>query len=211
MINARFAAPVAALLGLALVPTGIHSYRGVRIDDGLRSAAIASSLSGMTSSPTARRAAWVQNNLDSDDWVERVYKVDGHDVTLFVARSYDPKRLYHHPELAVLRGTQTTPRGVMQAADRPQTPLHVIDTERGSQRGVAVFALLYDGSFIANPLTFQLKTSVELLFRGRQPLTLFMSSALAGSLDNVDDAPATRLLLEAIEAFERQVSDTASR
>lgn len=211
MISPRFAVPVAAMLALALVPTVIHSYRGTRIDDGLRTAAIESMLAGSASTQTARRAGWVQSNLESDDWIERVYKVNGSDVTLFVARSYDAKRLYHHPELAVLRGTQTTPRGLAHASARPDIPLHVIDTERGGQKGLAVYALLSDGRFIDNPILFQLRTSVELLTSGRQPLTLFMASDLAGSRGQIDDAPATRLVLAAVASFERQAVNREGR
>jgi hypothetical protein len=208
MISPRYAAPVAVLLTLALVPTVIHSYRATRTDDGLRAAGIADRLGGMPSTPTERRAEWVENNFATDDWVERTYRAGSTDVSLFVARSYDPKRLYHHPELALLRGNQTQPAGVVRSGARPEIPLHVVATERGGRRGVAVYALMYEGSFIDNPLVFQLRTSVELLVSGRRPLTLFMANALEGSRDDIDNAPATRLLLEAIADFERQAQRT---
>jgi hypothetical protein len=209
MISPRYAVPVAALLALALVPTVIHSYRATRTDDGLRAASIAESLNGMTSAPTGRREAWVENNFATADWIERTYRAGGTEALLFVARSYDPKRLYHHPELAILRGTQTRPGGVVRAKARPDIPLHVLETQRDGRRGVAVYALMYDGSFIDNPLAFQLRTSVELLVGGRKPLTLFMASALEGSREDIDNAPATRLALEAIKDFERQTPRSA--
>lgn len=204
MISPRYAAPVAALLALALVPTVIHSYRGVRLDDGLRASAIAETLDGMPSTPTGRRPGWVLNTFDTEDWIERTYSVGGLETRLFVARSYDPKRLYHHPELALLRGSQTTPAGVRTSRARPDVPLHVIATERGGRQGVSVYALQYDGAYIEDPVAFQLRTSVALLVSGRKPLTLFMASAAEGSPAAVDDAPATRLLLAAIADFERR-------
>jgi hypothetical protein len=203
MISPRYAAPVAAILALALVPTVIHSYRGARLDDGLRAASVADTLDGMTSSPTARKAGWVRNNFATDDWIERTYSVHGTDVSLFVARSYDPKRLYHHPELALLRGTQTTPGQVVWTEARPDIPLHVLATARDGRQGVGVYALMYDGRFIDNPLLFQVRTSVELLVSGRRPMTLFMSSALEGRAADIENAPATRVLLAAIHDFER--------
>lgn len=208
MISPRFAVPVAALLALTLVPTVIHSYRGARLDDGLRAEIIAERLGGMTSSPSGRRDEWVRRNFATADWMERTYKKDGTEVSLFVARSYDPKRLYHHPELAILRGFQTTPSGLARSQARPEIPLHVIEAGRGERRGITVYALLYDGSFIDNPLLFQLRTSVELLASGRKPLTLFMSTALTGSRDDIDNAPATKLLLAAIADFEQQAQST---
>lgn len=206
MISPRYAAPVAVLLALALVPTVIHSYRGTRLDDGLDAGGIAEILDGMASSPTGRRPSWVENNFDTTDWIERTYDVDGVETTLFVARSYDPKRLYHHPELALLRGNQTTPAGVAMGRARPDIPLHVVATERGGQKGVAVYALLYDGAYIDDPVLFQLRTSLELLVSGRRPLTLFMAHALAGRPESVDEAPATRLLLAAVQDFERRAA-----
>jgi hypothetical protein len=211
MINPRYAAAVAALLAFALIPTVIHSYLRVTLDDGLKAAAIPATLAGATSVPTARRPGWIRNNFDTDDWTERTYKVDGLDVTMFAARSFDAKRLYHHPELAVLRGTQATPSGLARATARPDVPLHVLDTERDGRHGVAVYALLYDGRFIEDPIGFQLRTSAELLFTGRKALTLFMTSDLIGRRDEIDRAPATRVLLAAIAGFERQAAVVSSR
>jgi hypothetical protein len=203
MISPKFAAPVAVALALALVPTIIHSYRGARLDDGLRASIIPERLDDMPSTATSRKPAWVQNNFDTADWIERTYKVQGIDTTLFVARSYDPKRLYHHPELALLRGMQTTPAGLTRLEGRPDVPLHMVDIERDDRQGVAVYALRYEDGYIDDPLMFQLRTSFELLVSRRKPLTLFMAHALAGRSTAIERAPATRLLLSAIEAFER--------
>lgn len=211
MINARYAVAVAAMLALALVPTAIHNYLRVTLDDGLKAAAIPATLDGAASVPIARRPAWIRNNFDTDDWTERTHTVDGLEVTMFVARSFDAKRLYHHPELAVLRGTQATPSGLARAKARPEVPLHVLDTERDGRHGVAVYALLYDGHFIEDPIGFQLRTSAELLFTGRKALTLFMTSDLSGRRDDIDQAPATRMLLAAIASFERQATVVSSR
>jgi hypothetical protein len=204
MISPRFAAPVAALVGLALVPTVIHSYRGVTVDDGLRATAVAATLDGMVSSPTTRRDTWVWNTFQARDWTERVYRAGPHDVTLFVGRSFDAKRLYHHPELALLRGHQTVPSGVHHVAARPDVPLHVLRTTRNGVPGLAVYALRYQTTYIDRPVLFQLRTSASLLVSGRKPLTLFLASAGAGTIDRLDEAPATRVLLGAIESFEQQ-------
>jgi len=210
MISPRYAVPVAVMLALALVPTVIHSYRGVRVNDDRRTAAIAATLDGMASTPTARRAPWVKNHFESDDWIERTYTRDRTSVTLFVARSYDAKRLYHHPELALLRGAETTPRGTAYVAARPDVPLHLIEIEQDGRRGLAVYALHYDGRFIDNPVLFQLRASASLLVSGRRPLTLFMATDLEGRRDALDKSPAARVLLEAIGSFERQLVTAAA-
>jgi hypothetical protein len=158
----------------------------------------------MTSAPTARKAAWVKNTLQSDDWIERVYNVGGEDVVLFVGRSYDAKRLYHHPELALLRGFETAPAGVSRAAQRPDIPLHLVTTTRGGQHGIGVYALLYDGKFVDNPIFFQLRTSAALLLSPEKPMTLFLASDLSGQPSQIAAAPATRVLLAAIDSFQAQ-------
>jgi hypothetical protein len=210
-ISSKYAAAVAVLLALALVPTVIHSYGDARSDDGLRAAAITPVLAGMTSSPTDRRAGWGESHFDTNDWIERTYDVNGVPGTLFVARSYDAKLLYHHPELAVLRGFETTPAGIASSRERQDVPLHVIGIERNGQKGVAVYALRYERSFIEDPVMFQLRTAVELLVSRRKPLTLFMASALSGSVEKAGETPAAQLLLAAIADFERQAATPRDR
>jgi hypothetical protein len=204
MISTRYAVPTIVLLALALVPTTIHTYVGAEVTDGLKTTAIPGILDGMPSAPTERRQGWMWNNFQSTDWIERSYKAGNQDVLLFVARSFDAKRLYHHPELAALRGTETKPAGVTRLAARPDVPLHVLRTSKDNRRGVGVYALLYNGRFIDDPITFQLRTSLELLVSGRKPMTLFLASDLSGDPRAVDRAPATQVLLAALASFESQ-------
>jgi hypothetical protein len=209
MISARYAIPTAVLIGLALIPTTIHSYVGIKTNDGRTTRAIGTTLAGMPSQPTARKAEWVIDRLESRDWIERSYDDQGVAVTLFVGRSYDAKRLYHHPELALLRGYETTPAGVGRSADRPDIPLHLVTTTKSGRTGLAVYALMYDGRFIENPIWFQLRTSAALLVSPPKPMTLFLANALAGGPRNVDRAPATRVVLAAIDDFLKQPSGQA--
>lgn len=201
MISHRFAPITAALLGLALVPTVIHSYRGITIDDGLRVSAIPEVLAGAPSKATDRRARWVESNLAATDWIERNYRLGAENVRLFAARSYDPKRLYHHPELAVLRGTQTASAGRTVLPGRAEVPVHLLRTSRGSLVGFAAYVLHYDGEYVANPLRFQVRTAGELLFSGRRAMTLILASDLSGA-DTAEGAPDMELLRMAVEAFE---------
>lgn len=199
MITTRYAAATALVLAFALVPTVIHSYLGLTIDDGVAVRSIPMTIDGMTSTPTARRQEWVAQRFQTAEWIERVYQVDGREVTLFAARSYDAKRLYHHPELALLRGTQTKPAGIARVASAPHIPLHVVRTGRiTGEKGVAVYALLADGTFVENPIAYQLRSSARLVVSGRTPMTLVMATDLAGDKNRLEEAPATRLLLAAL-------------
>ena len=201
MISSRYAAATALVVGLALVPTVIHSYLDVTVDDGVSVGAIPETIDGMASKPTERRQDWVASRFDAAEWIERSYRVGSEDVTLFAARSFDAKRLYHHPELALLRGMQTTPAGVSRVASFPEIPLHVVVTRRADDTGVAVYALIADGSFVEHPVTHQLLSSVRSVASGRKPMTLVMASDLAGSRTRLEDAPATRLLLAALRSI----------
>jgi hypothetical protein len=204
MISTRYAIPTVVLIAFALVPTTIHSYLGIRTTDALTTNVIAPELLGAVSQPTARRSQWVRETFQSTDWIERTYRVDGEEVVLFAGRSYDAKRLYHHPELGLLRGTTTVPVGIVHPLARPDIAVHLVSTALEGRHGLAAYALLYNGRFIENPVMFQLRTSAALVFSAPKPMTLFFASALTGDATSADAAPATRILLAAIHSFEMQ-------
>ncbi len=52
MISSRYALIVGLLLGLALVPTVIHSYYGLMDQDGLATAAVDAEFDGFQASPS---------------------------------------------------------------------------------------------------------------------------------------------------------------
>ena len=139
--------------------------------------------------------------FDTADWVERVYRVGAHDVTLFVGHTFDAKRVYHHPELALLRGIQTSPAGVARVGTA-NIPVHVVKTARAGDTGVSVYALLADGTFIEDPVAYQLRTSARLMVSGRRPMTLIMASDLAGDRNKLDEAPATKLLVAVLKSLQ---------
>ncbi len=101
MISTRYLHTIGGIFALALIPTVMHTYVGMSHEDGRTTGAIAHQLAGFEGVATSRSPAWVKNVYESDDFIERRY---GGDVTLFVARSYDLKALYHHPELAIAHG-----------------------------------------------------------------------------------------------------------
>ena len=163
---------------------------------------IPETVDGSTSQPTDRRAEWVASRFDTaGNWIERVYRVGAHDVTLFVGHTFDAKRVYHHPELALLRGTQTSPAGVSRVGTA-SIPVHVLKTARAGSTGVAVYALLADGTFVENPVAYQLRASARLLVSGRRPMTLIMATDLAGDRDKLDEAPATKLLVAVLRTLQ---------
>lgn len=205
MISSRFAPATTLLLALSLGPTVIHNYRELKIDDGRTVNAIPEELNGLPSRATNRRAGWGHENLASEDWFERVHKTTTGDVRLFAARSYDPKKLYHHPELAILRGIETSPAPMSHLPGRPDVPMHVLGALHSSGRkGVAVYVLHYDNEFVAEPISFQLRTAAKLLFGGRRPMTLLLATDPSGSVDAPQDSQSAAILSAAVAAFEAQ-------
>ena len=201
MISARYAPALCVVLALALVPTVIHSYVGAVVTDRLATSAIPATLAGYASAPSGRDAGWGGRRFDSTDWIERAYTSPGDEVVLTVLRSYDLKKLYHHPELDVAYGTPFLRQETRRFGSNPDIPVHVLysDTDRGS---IVVYVLHYDGGFVADPLMFQLRTASDLLFSGRKPMTLLFARDLnAPSAANVESLPVVKLLFAAVEQF----------
>jgi hypothetical protein len=205
MISSRYVRPVVLLLALALVPTVIHSYIRARVDDGRTTATIATTLEEMSSQPfTRHNAGWVMDMFNSGDWIERVYQVDsGHEIRLFVARSYDHKRLYHHPELGLSHGNDFTDGGVVMLAGKQEIPVHLLRGSNGP--GIVAYALLYKGRFIRDPLKHQIQDSLKLLISPRRQMTMFyVADASVLPKQPFADTASAKLLMSAIDSFQAQ-------
>ena len=201
MISGRFLPVVCALVGLTLVPTLIHSYADSSVRDGRSTQRIPTSLAGYEGVSSGRNATWGKARFDSDDWMERVYRTDNDVVKLSVFRSYDAKRLYHHPELAVSYGPSYVRSEVRRFPDRPDVPVHMVytDTDGGT---VAMYVLHYDDRFVEEPIRFQVRLAGELLFSGRKPMTLFfVTDERVAASAKIDSLPSARLLFAAIDRF----------
>jgi hypothetical protein len=86
-------------------------------------------------------------------------------------------------------------------------PIQLLTTSREGQRGIAVYTLINEGSYIRNPILFQIRASAGLLVSGRTAMTLIMASDLTGSADRLDKAPSVILLRAAVQAFEEAAPD----
>ena len=212
MIAPRFSAAAAVLLGLALVPTVIHDYIGLSIDDGRVTTAVDFQLAGLTGNATGRKSSWVTQKFASDDWMERWYTGENERIQLLVVRSYDLKRLYHHPELAIVQTDDFASRGVVRLADNRNVPIHVLESSRTSGQGLAMYALHYDKEFVDDAVRFQLRTAASLLVGGRRQMTLFfVHDAEVPPEAPLDSLPATRLLFASIDGFVNQpATDTSA-
>lgn len=212
MTSSRFGIVVSILLTVALVPTIIHNYIGAKMEDGLQTSSISTKLAGLSSNATPRRATWVKDTYDSHDWIERRYTgQSGENILLFVARSYDLKRLYHHPEIGVLHGVGLDKGKIERLPGMTDVPVYVLKSQTG--RGLAAYVLLYDGQFIENPILLQVLTSVELLFSPRKPMTLFLvyDDGRARQDASLEQSPAASVLAAAVKSFLSQQKKVEQR
>ena len=208
MISLRYVPMMCVLLALALIPTVIHSYAGGKATDGRSTTAISELfVSGYRSAPTNRNATWGKRRFDSDDWIEREYRaIQGRGtVRLTVVRSFDAKRVYHHPELAVSDTTNFVDDTVRRFKDRPDIPVHVLTPGPEVSTG-GMYVLQYEDRFVDDPVWFQIRTAGELLFRRRQPMTLFFVLDSSGPPRGPEGelAGGLRVLFAAIDGFVQQ-------
>lgn len=202
-MSSRYARLTLAVLLVALVPTVVNSYLGTPVDDGpTLEETVPASLDGFRSEPTKRRDASAVRTFAASDWIERRYSKAGQpEVTVLVVRSFDMKKLYHHPELAVASGIEYRPARV----ERFESASGVIDVHvlEGQRTGLVAYALLYGDETIARPLVFQLRVAPELLVRGRRPLTLVLVSDPRHGADATAlvETPALTLLKATVEAL----------
>lgn len=202
MITTRYAIPVCILLALALIPTTIHSYVNSELSDGKFVQKIPKSLGGFTSTSTNRNPKYGMGYFLSTDWFERNYHIKNKSVRLFIARSYDHKRLYHHPELALSYAQSLPIKSIENLPNHPNISVHVLSDGKGLR---AAYVLLYDNTSITNPIKHQLTDSLRLLVNSRKPITLFytsQSNLLPSS--EFKESEAAALLSLAIENFQSQ-------
>ena len=192
MISIRYAPAVTVLLALALIPTVRNSYGEPRIADGRTLQAIPTALAGRFGATTERGTAWTRPTLAAEDAIERRY---GSDMTLFAARSFDAKRLYHHPELAVAYGRSYSSAGTREAASRPGVTIHWLTGDDVW----AIYALSYGDTFVSDPFQFEMRRAITTLVQPREPMTLFF---VHGRGQATPEAEA--LLLAAIDSFHSQ-------
>jgi len=199
MIARRFFWPTAALLLAALVPTVIHAYLDSTIDDGRRAAMVPEELGEfVATAPGVHTDAWMWRTFESRDWVERDYRGPGGTVIrLSIVRSYDAKRLYHHPELALTDGIDLESAGTRQAPGMPDIPVHLLAGTAGT---AAAYVLLYGDRAVARPYLFQIRLATEQLVSGRQAMTLFFA-AIVDRGEGGEPGPALQLLGDAVRAF----------
>jgi len=195
---------VITLLVIALIPTTIHSYIGASEYDGKSIHAIPDTFNDFRSTPSKRYAQWGQEIFDAEDWFERDYFDNTQtQVRLFIAQSYNHKRLYHHPELGASYGQNLAHKTILTMPGASKIPVHILTNDDRSK--LIAYVLLYDNEFIKDPIMHQLIDSTRLLVSARKQMTLFYASQPMQTDNTEFEKSATAaLLLSAIQSFQSQ-------
>ncbi|MDO8938525.1 MAG: hypothetical protein Q7U98_05155 [Methylicorpusculum sp.] len=201
MIAPRYSLPVIGLLLVALIPTVIHNYLGLQAKDDAPVESIPTTLDNFVSKPSSRLAIWGKETFNCHDWMERMYTDEtGQVIRLFVGKSFDHKRLYHHPELALSYGNNMVREGVQWLEGDQKIPVNVL--RNNNNPGLAAYVLWYDGQFIENPIKHQIKDTLELLVSPKKPMTLFyVSDGYSQDKLPFQQTQSAGVLLKAIHKF----------
>ncbi|MFA5984803.1 MAG: hypothetical protein WC782_12375 [Methylococcaceae bacterium] len=202
MISTRYVIPTAVLLTAALIPTVIHNYLQLKIQDGRSATAISPIIGQYASLPSPRNQGWGEYTFESYDWFERDYgDSNGRQARLFVGRSFNHKRLYHHPELALSHGKDLRFENVVWLNWQNQKiPVTVLKDSAGV--GLVAYTLVEGHQFIANPITYQISNSLNQLVNPAKPLTLFYVSDTRAAKSTVfEHSMAADILVGSISSF----------
>ena len=199
MIATRHTWLVAALLLLALVPTYLNVYRQPpALEPGVLAAAIPADLEGYrNAAPGRHQADWAAAHFAAQDFVERKYRVGTQECELFAARTYDGKKLFHFPELALTYGRSVTAerREELDLADQV-LPVRVLEFRNRTSVRLSVSTLFYGKEPVRDPMPFLFRTLPALFVGQREPMTLIYVQGEA----QVDDEAALKKEIEELLA-----------
>ena len=209
MISTRFAAPTFVLTSLALVPTVLHTYMNDKLRAETRLEQLAVQVDTDSGQQTERTTEWALRKFDTDDWMQRAY-FNG-EVVLTIVRTYDPKRIYHHPELAVAYPDDYLPEHVLRVPARSTVPVHVLTGQNDSADRRSMYVLEYDGTYVVDPLRFQLRSAFQSLFSARKPMTLiYVHERAHARRDDAQTSRGARVLVAALDEMARTSSPAAN-
>jgi hypothetical protein len=166
---------VAGLLLLALVPTYFNVYRQPpALEPGALDIAIPVELEGYRDAAPGRHdAGWVAAHFASHDFVERTYRVGTLELELFAARTYDAKKLFHFPELALTYGRSVTAERAEERDVAGRTvPVRVLEFRQRATVRRSASALFFGREPVRDPMRFLLRSLPALFVGQREPMTL---------------------------------------
>jgi len=183
-LSRRYVPYILACLLPTLIPVLLHSYRGFQVDDCKNpSQLFPASSEGKTDE---QPELWMHKEGKGIQWDEGTYASDSSGLRLnfVIARSYDPKRLYHRPEIMFVPDT-TPDRRRVEWLENPteKLPIHRAYYEPGKPTIMVAYLLVYNSTPVASPYLAQITAFPFQLVGGSRPMTMFFISARGPTRD----------------------------
>jgi hypothetical protein len=167
--SARYSAHLLYLLAPALLAVAAHRYVGLDHDDCAEPQKL------MTFGESSRLNA-LRDTFSMFQGNEG--PLTGMQGRFAIVRSYDLKRLYHHPELVLLHGSAIDGVEVEWATDGAESlPVHRVHFEKRDPPRYAGYLLIHGSRVIAKPYQAHLAALPIQFLTGARPMTLAFISA----------------------------------
>jgi hypothetical protein len=205
-LSSRYVPHIVVILVLAGIPTLLHSWGRFEVEDCANPAALlVVPQAGARRSEGWANARWLERASPTRQWVEGRIPIEGTALSLetVIVRSYDPKILYHQPELALVRQARSEHANVEwfeHAGER--LPIHWPEYDSEPAAVVAAYVLVYRGRPVANPYLAQLLAAPLQVVTGRSPMTLlFVRGAVPVGRRELSESLARKWLASAWDQY----------
>jgi hypothetical protein len=176
-LSRRYALHAVALLLVPLFPVAIHSYGRYDTDDCANVQALLGPVAIEGAEDT--RGAWMKRVFSAVQWKEASLPPAGSSAQFktSVIRSYDPKKLYHHPESGLIQKASLNSRGTESIEINSESiPIQRVYYAAADRATIVAYMLVYGSRPVANPYVAQFTALARQLRRGRMPMTMFFIS-----------------------------------
>jgi hypothetical protein len=176
-LSRRYALHAIALLLLPLSPVLIQTYGRYDTDDCAHVQALLGR--GPIEGAEDPRGRWVKDLFSAVQWKEGSLPPGSSSAEFKTAviRSYDAKKLYHHPESALVRGASLKSRGTEWIEVGGESiPIQRVYYDGADSATIVAFMLVYGSRPVGNPYVAQFTALGRELRRGRTPMTMFFIS-----------------------------------
>jgi hypothetical protein len=208
-LSTRYVPHILVLVLVAAIPTLLHSLGRFDVED-------CASYAALLAPPDPDRAplpSAVERSLDRSwgegNWSTGTLPEGGRvgRLSYVIARSYDPKAVYHWPESRVIWEARPVERGLDEVESHGgRIPVHraYYEPEGSPPRGFVVVAylLVYHSRPVANPYLAQILSAPGEVVTGRRPMWLFLVHGRVGELQRREaEARAHEWLASAWESY----------
>ncbi len=192
-----------------LIPVIPHSYLKLKGNDCVSIQDLSALCAGKTDSETIGRrltsifgeVQWCAGILPSRD--------DTPALECWILRSYDPKKLYHLPEIGLVRDAAPNRRLTQYLKwENGAVPVHRAFYPDSGGDVYAAYMLIYNSEPVDNPYITQVLSFPKQLLAGVAPMSLFFVSGRGpqGTLARMEEQ-GTRWLLESLSLYRSLCQD----